>query len=161
MELVVLHPGEGKGFRVELEAVNTLAHLFTLLQGELIGNGHLPGPAPDPDVVAVARGEIPHERLLTDEARFHFHPWPALKPDGSLDAITGLFLGVEGSPEEIPEFEGERVLLLGPPAFGKRSWDSNFFANIHDALRSAARVTAVLTPEEVQHRLDRLKRATG
>ena len=31
MELVVLHPDEGKGFRVALEAVNTNFHLFTLL----------------------------------------------------------------------------------------------------------------------------------
>src|SRR5262249_22674225 len=124
MELLVLHPGEGKGFRVELEAVNTMAHLFTLLQGELIGGGHLPGRPVDPAVIAVARGEVPHEKLLTDDARFHFYPWNAMRADGTLDAITGLFLGVEAVPQEIPLFEGERVLLLGPPAFGSRSWDS-------------------------------------
>ena len=78
----------------------------------------------------------------------------------SLDPMTGLvWLGVEGRPESIPEFEGERVLILGPPVFATRSWDSNFFANIHDALRSAVRVVDVLTAEEVIDRLNRIRRA--
>lgn len=161
MELVVLHPGEGKGFRVELEAVHTLAHLFTLLQGELIGGEHLAGPPPDPEVMALATGEKAPESLLRDEARFHFYPWNAMGADGTLDPILGLFLGVEALPQDIPEFEGERILILGPPAFAGRSWDSNFFANIHDSLRSAARVIEVLTPEEVQRRLERIRARGG
>ena len=32
---------------------------------------------------------------------------------------------------------------------GMPGWDSNVFANIHDALRSAARVVAVMTDEQV------------
>lgn len=160
--LVVLHPGEGKGFRVQLEAVRTNAHLFTLLQGELIGGGHLPGAAVDPEVIAVARGEVPHEKLLDDHARFHFYPWTAMGADGSLDFAAGLVvLPVDGRPGALPEFEGERVLLLGPPVLGLRGWDSNFFANIHDALRSAARVTEVLTAEDVADRLARIRRARG
>ncbi len=159
MEVIVLHPDEGKGFRVVLEAVNTMAHLFTLLQGELINGGHLPGrPVPD-DVFGVATGEIPQEKLYHDEARWQFYNWGGLRLDGSLaGADMSRWLFVEQKPEEIPEFEGERIVILGPPILGMRSWDSNFFANIHDALRSRAQVVEVLTAEQVILLQDRIMR---
>lgn len=151
LELLVLHPGEGLGFLVELEAVNTNFHLFTLLQGELIGNGHLPGAEPlDPTVIGVARGEVPHEAVVNDHARFHFYNWAGLQPDGTLAADDmATWIWGEAHPEEIPEYEGTRLVILGPAVLGARGWDSNFFANIHDALRSAARVVEVLSAEQV------------
>jgi len=149
LELIVLHPAAGKGFRVQLEAVHTNAHLFTLLQCELIGGGLLPGPAINDHVVGVARGEIPHEALVTDHARWHFYNWTGLLPDGSLaGAAVNSWLFVDDSPEAIPMFEGTRIVVLGPNLLGMRGWDSNFFANIHDALRSAARVVEELTAEQ-------------
>lgn len=160
LEVVVIHPDEGKGFRVRLEAVNTMAHLFTLLHAELINGGHLPGrPLPD-DLLGVATGELPHEALLTDSARWQFYTWRGLRPDGTLaggDMSTWLF--VEDTPEAIPEFEGERIVVLGPPVLGSRMWDSNFFANIHDALRSRAEVIEVLSPEEVILLQERIRNA--
>jgi hypothetical protein len=160
MELTVLHPGEGKGFRVELEAVNANFHLFTLLQGELIGNGHLPGEPIDPKVLGIATGEIPHEELTNDQARFHFYNWAGLLPDGTLAGQdTQTWIWGETHPDDIPEFEGTRVVLLGPPVLGMRAWDSNFFANIHDALRSSVRVKEVLTAEEVAQWFERIRQA--
>jgi hypothetical protein len=160
IELVVLHPAEGKGFRVELEAVHTNAHFFTLLHGSLINGGHLPGRAIDEQLLGVATGEVPHDKLLTDDARWQFYTWRGLYPDGSYagaDMSTWLF--VEDPPTVIPEFEGERVVILGPPVLGSRMWDSNFFANIHDALRSAARVVGELAPEEVTGLTERIRGA--
>jgi hypothetical protein len=160
VELVVLHPGEGKGFRVELEAVHTNAHLFTLLHGALIDGGHLPGRPIGEELFGVATGAIPHEKQLTDDARWQFYTWRGLRPDGSFaGADMSAWLFVEDPPTVIPEFEGERVVVLGPPVLGSRMWDSNFFANIHDSLRSAARVVGVLTPEEVIQWNDRIMRA--
>jgi hypothetical protein len=150
LELLVLHPAEGKGFRIQLEAVRTMAHLFTLLQGELINGGHLPGEPVAADVLGVATGAIAQEKLHHDHARWQFYNWTGLRADGTYgggDVSTWLF--VEDSPMAIPEFEGERVVILGPPVLASRSWDSNFFANIHDALRSAARVVEVLTSEQI------------
>ena len=49
-------------------------------------------------------------------------------------------------------------MLIGPPLLGSRVWDSNFFANIHDALRSRVEVVEVLPPELVAIWLDRIKR---
>ncbi|MBA4187165.1 MAG: hypothetical protein C0467_04020 [Planctomycetaceae bacterium] len=160
MELVVLHPGEGRGFHIELEAVNTNFHLFTLLQGELIGGGLLPGDPIESNVVGVARGEIPHESPVIDHARFHFYNWAGLLPDGSLAAAdTETWIWGEAHAEEIPEFEGVRVVVLGPPVLGMREWDGNFFANIHDALRSATRVIGELTAEQVTAWIDHIRRA--
>lgn len=149
MELVVLHPGEGKGFRVELEAVHKNFHLFTLLQGELIGGGHLPGEAVDPAVIAVATGEAAPEGPVHDHARFHYYTWGGLRPtDGTARADLANWVWGEGVPADIPELGGERVVVLTPPVLD-RSWNGGFFANIHDALRSAARVVGVLTADEV------------
>ena len=158
LELLVLAPNEMKGFRVQCEAVATNAHLFTLLQGALIGGGHLAGEPVDADVMAVATGATPATGVLTDHARFHYNNWLGLTADGQLDALRfGTWPGVGESPADIPPFQGVRVLLVGPTAFGSRGWDSNFFANIHDALKSRAEVVEMLPREEVEAWLARIR----
>lgn len=162
VELIVLAPNEVKGWRVRLEAVASCAHMFTLLQAALIDGGHLPGEPTDPEVVAVAKGEQPHERLLSDHARFHFSPWYSLAADGpSIESgLDGLIaMGVEAHPLGIPQLDDVPVVLVGPTAFASRSWDSNFFAGIHDALRSRAEIVETLPRDEVETWLDRIRRA--
>ena len=164
LELLVLVPNEGKGFRVACDAVATNAHLFTLLQAALIGGGYLSGEPVDEEVVGVATGEIPHTRLLHDHARFHFSSWTGLPKEGEfkgnlIDSI--LYFPVEERPVGLPQFDGVRVVLIDPVRSGGRSWDSNFFANIHEALRSRAEVVEVLSPEQVTGWLDRIKSRVG
>ncbi|VTR95340.1 Uncharacterized protein OS=Ktedonobacter racemifer DSM 44963 GN=Krac_2879 PE=4 SV=1 [Gemmata massiliana] len=156
LDLLVLAPQERKGFRLALEAVSTNAHLFTLIQGALIGGGHLAGDPIDPEVMAVATGESPHPRLLSDHARFHFDIW-----SGSVDNPIGtlLSLPVEESPLSIPSLDGQRIVVIGPSILGGRGWDSNFFANIHDALKSRAEVVEVLPEAEVTRWLERIASA--
>lgn len=156
LELLVLAPAEGKGFRVQCEAVATNAHLFTLLQGALIGGGHLAGDPVDADVIAVATGADPAAGVLTDHARFNFVTWPG-SVDNAVDTL--ITLPVEVSPAAIPALDGRRILLVGPPLLGSRGWDSNFFANIHDALKSRAEVVEVLPPEQVEVWLARIQQA--
>jgi len=79
LELVVLAPEVGAGFRVRLEAVRTNFHLFTLLQGALIGDreaGYLAGDPVDADVIARAHGA--YGPVVHDRAQFHFHDWTGL-----------------------------------------------------------------------------------
>ncbi len=162
LELLVLAPNEGKGFRVACDAVATNAHLFTLLQAALIGGGHLSGEPLDEEVVGVATGEVPHTRRLYDRARFHFTNWTGLTAEGRLEGVkTKSLIPADGNPAGIPRFDGVPVVLIGPPVLGGRSWDSNFFANIHDALRSRAEVIEVLSPEQVTGWLDRIKNRSG
>lgn len=160
LELLVLVPNETKGFRVALEAVATCAHLFTLLQAALIDGGHLEGDPTDPAVIAVATGATAPTCALPDHARFHFQTWAGLNPDGTLAGMNlASWVGVEVSPADIPPFDGVPVLLIGPTVVGSRGWDSNFFANIHDALRSRAEVVEVLPAEKVEEWLERIRRA--
>lgn len=160
LELVVIAPAEQKGFRVRLEAVATNAHLFTLLQAELIDGGHLAGEACDPDVVAVARGERAPTQVLHDHARFNFVTASGLTADGTLDGFNSLIsLPVEETPANVERFDGVPILLIGPNVLGSRAWDSNFFAGIHDALRSRAEVVEVLPAAQVAAWLDRIRQA--
>jgi hypothetical protein len=158
VELLVLVPGESKGFRVRLEAVASCAHLFTLLQAELIG-GHLVGEPPDEQLVRVARGEVPHTQRLHDSARFHYCSWQGMKANGELGIAINTWLEANGSPKYIPQFEGVPVVLIGPKVFDSHSWDSNFFANIHDALRSRAEIVEVLTPEAAREWIEKIRAA--
>ena len=163
LELLVIHPRQGKGFRVNLEAVAGNAHLFTLLQGTLIGSpkaGLLEGPPPSVEVVGVATGQIVPERHVSDKALFHYYDWSALDADPESDELhLSATVWVDGRPEEIPEFEGTRVLLLGRPVFGFRGWDSTHFPLFHDALRPRVRVLGSLTPDEVTDWLSRMREA--
>ena len=154
--LLVLHPAAGTGFDVVADAVRNNFHLFTLLQCELIGRGHLPGPPPNPGLCAVARGDLSPSPGASDEAAFHYFQWPALQPDGRLEPLPWSVWG-EQSPRDILPFEGRRVLLLGPPVFAARGWDAAIFAPLHDALRSGVRVRRVLEPEEVTGWLERIR----
>jgi hypothetical protein len=160
LELLVLAPQANKGFRVRLEAVGTCAHLFTLLQALLIDGGHLAGESCDPDVIAVARGERAPQQVLPDHARFHFATWRGLDARASApNDVLASWVPVEASPRDIPAFEGTPVLLIGPNLLGSRGWGSDFFANIHDALRSRVEVVEVLPQAQVADWLDRIQRA--
>ncbi len=156
LDLVVLAPNETKGFRVKCEAVATCAHLFSLLQAALIGGGHLAGEPLDEEVVGVATGETPHTRILHDHARFHFVTWHGSLDNGLDSLIT---LPVEETPSYVSALDGQRIILVGPSQLGGRSWDSNFFANIHDALRSRVEIVEVLSEAEARRWLERIAQA--
>jgi hypothetical protein len=150
MTLLVLAPQTSRGFRVRIEGVQTNFHLFTLLQGALIGEGLLAGEPTSPEVLAVAQGKVAELERLHDHQRFHFHNWSAITADGTLHNDLGSTLWGESTPHLIPRHEGTPVVVLGPPLLGARTWDSGFFANYHDALRSSATVTATLGEAEVR-----------
>jgi hypothetical protein len=155
-ELIVLHPLEHKGFRIRLEAIASNFHIFSLLQGTLVGepaHGMLAGPRPNRKVIATATGEMPHDRLITDTSVWQYASWTALRPNGTLASET---IAGEVSPREIPIFEGDRVVLLGPPLPAARGWDSSFFTNLHDVLRSKVEVVEILSADEVSLRLRRI-----
>lgn len=152
LELLVIAPEQRRAFRVRADAVRTCFHLFTLVQGALIGDparGLLEGEPEDPELVALATGAQPHMTVLPARQRFHFHDWSALSPEGVLRHDLRSTIWGEASPADIPAHDGVPVVLLGRPVLGGRSWDTNFFANIHDALRSGVTVLHTLEEAEV------------
>jgi hypothetical protein len=154
-ELVVLAPELRVGFRVRIEAIRTNFHLFTLLQGALIGDreaGFLAGNMVAPGVIARAGGVF--GPVVRDQAQFHFQDWTGLTGEGHLRRDLRSTIWGEGSPRDIPEIDGTKVVLVGPMVLGGRGWDSGFFATFHDALRSRVHIVAHLSPEEVSRFLD-------
>lgn len=159
-EVTVLVLPQRRGYRVRLEAVRSNFHLFTLLQGALIGDpaaGLIAGDAVAPDVLAEATGEARPTGERRDHQGFHFHDWSAVAPDEALRHDLRSTLWGEGSPREIPSLDGETFVVLGPPVLGGRSWNSGFFvADLHDALRSRATVRAPMSAAEVDAAIARL-----
>lgn len=152
LELLVLAPEHARGWRVRLEAIKTCAHLFTLLQAAVIPP--LPGEPADPEVVGIATGELPLRHAVHDHQRFRFDDWTGLATETTFAPGLGGFLPVDLSPAQIrPLPDGRRVVLIGTPLFGGRSWDAGFFANVHDALRSRVEIVETLGEDRVRAEL--------
>src|SRR5262249_36628849 len=86
--LLVLHPGERKGYRLKMSGVGTNFELFILLADAVIGDpreGWLPGAKPDPALVASCR-DRPRSVAgnKTTVGAFNFFNWPALQTDRTL-----------------------------------------------------------------------------
>jgi hypothetical protein len=119
--IVVLHPGEGKGFRVRLSGLADNFQLHTLLADALIGQfpgRWLRGARPARAEVAAARDGAVREGCPGAHGAFNLWTWRGLKADGTLrDPMSGSshWIWNEGVPADIPSFDGERVVLLGPP----------------------------------------------
>jgi hypothetical protein len=158
IDILVLAPETRQGFRFALEAINNNFHLFTMVQAALILGGHMPGEPPDTEMYGIATGETPQQMAYLDYARWHFYTWEGLQADGTF-ATTDFRTWIMGNatPTEIPELAGTRIILLGPTFLGRRTWNSNEFACIHDALHSRADIAEVLSGEQVAMWLDKIQ----
>jgi hypothetical protein len=125
--LLIFHPEVRRGYRAEISGIADNFQLHTLLSDALVGNpaeGRLPGERPDPRVVAAARDGAAGRDTPSARGAFNLWTWLGLRPDGTLpDAMKGSdhWVWNEGTPADIPPFEGVRVVLLGPPPY-PRSW---------------------------------------
>jgi len=147
--LLVLNTVRKVGYRVRLTAVRNNFHLFTLLQDALIPH--------DPRLNGLAISIAKSERMLPsvspsewsefgehDAALRSFNTWMAMKADGAVQTLEESqerphWIWGEMKPTEIPMFDGERIVLLGP-LDSPRSWEVAFFVPLHSALRSSVRV---------------------
>ncbi len=159
--LLVLHPGQQRGYRVRISGIADNFQLHTLLAAALIGDpgkGLLPGKCPDPRVVQAARDRPVDPAALMAEGAFNLWTWQGLRPDGTLpEGLEGsdFWIWNEGIPADIPPFEGVRTVLLGPLPY-PRSWNAG---RCFDGLRADLRVEEQLTTETVRERLQRIAAA--
>lgn len=160
-ELLVLHPGLRRGYRVRISGIATNFQLHTLLAGAIMvdpAEDWRPGRRPDPRVVAAARDQPVDPAADTVHAAFGMASWQALQADGTLDGdfdTSAHMIANEGIPADIPLFERQRVLLLGPASY-PRAWNAGRrFPKMHADLR----VLETLSPEAVQRWLTRIIRA--
>jgi hypothetical protein len=165
--LLVLHPGTAKGFWVLIDGVADNFQLHTLLADSLIAErGFLrrkgpawgiPGKRPSPKVAATMRGDGPPSIETPSMGVWNLYNWTALGEDGrlpeSMDSTHWIWN--EGVPADIRPFEGQRVVLLGPPSY-PRSWNT---ARVIPPLKPTVEVQQVLEEREVSNWLRRLAAA--
>jgi hypothetical protein len=160
-ELIVLHPGADRGYRVRIRGVGDNFQLHTLLADALHGDpdrGWLSGTRPDPRVVAAARNRVVDRSVGVAVGFFLLVDWHGLRADATMCEASehvSCWLPGEGIPADIPLFEGMRVLLLAPPAF-PQTWDAN---RTFEGMEADLQVVEVLTPEAVRDWLGRIARA--
>lgn len=164
--LVVLDPGQRRGYRLTIGGVADNFQLHVLLAGALIGDpaaGWLDYPPPEPAAVAVARGGAggPNDYAT---ASFFTWNWTALRPAGRtvgagpVDPVgTAERVWNEGVPADIVPFDGGRLVLLGPALYSS-SWNAG---RVFSDLPPEVRVDARLTPDEVDRWLARVAAANA
>lgn len=151
--LLVLDPETGRGFRVTMSGVADNFQLHGLLMTTLVGDpgdGWLPGPRPEPGFrEAVTTGLVGREAPIVT-GLFNLWNWTGVLADGTLpDAGTaghGHWVWNEGVPADIARFDGQRVVVLGPPPYS-RSWRAG---RVFGGLVPEFRVEAKLSPAEVK-----------
>ena len=165
MLLTVLAPEQRKGFVVELEAVRNAAQLFVLLEDTLVGDpadGWLVGPRSSPKLAALARGEPQPEQRGSFAIGWHYEYWWGLQPEAvararGLPPQLAAMIGVEVTLDQLPEFRGQRLLLMRPARMAGRRCSPGFLAPLHDALRSGVTVLRQLPAIEVDALCDLLR----
>lgn len=160
--LIVLHPGQQRGFVVRIHGIATNFELFVLLADALIGDpsqGWLAGAKPPPVVAAACRDQ-PAEVAAEFPAvgAFNFWNWQALRPDGSLPPpveATDAWIWMEGIPADIESFEGQRVVLLGPTPY-ERHWHAG---RCFEGMTADAKVETQMSDDAFRQWLARLAKA--
>ncbi|MEU9360202.1 hypothetical protein AB0D35_19085 [Streptomyces sp. NPDC048301] len=139
--LVVLHRPTGTGFEMRIGGIGDNFQLHTLLAHVLIGGGKVPGNAPSAESVRLATDAEPALGTTRTVATGAFE----------LLAANGERIWNEGLPDDIPEVEGRRLLVLDDPAY-ERSWNADrFFPH----LPGTAELTRVLSEDETREWFDR------
>lgn len=159
--VVVIHPEQAKGYQVRISGLAENFQLHTLLADALIGrfsSQWLRGKRPGRVEVAAARNGPIQENGPHATGSFNLWSWRGLKRDGTLrDAMGGSahWIWNEGVPNDIPSFEGTRLVLLGPPPY-PRYWNAiRRFPDMPGDLR----VEKVMTHAEVSDILRRIAAA--
>lgn len=150
--LLVIEPATGIGILARLSGADVNFALNMLLMQ------HFP---PHPRLDSKAAGALTGDAQCTGEwvaGVWNLYDWRALDAGLSLpsgQADTGHWIWNEGTPADIPLFEGRRVILLGPAAYA-RTWPA---ARTFAAMKPGLRIEKVLEAEEVRSWLDRMVRA--
>jgi hypothetical protein len=126
--LLVIEPESQQGFQGTMTGIVDNFQLHTLLMDIFPSKGLLPHRRIPQHIVDVATGKGPQQ---TDDAVtgvWNMYAWTALRselqlPDPADQESSNHWIWGEGHPQDIPTFEGHRVILLGTPSY-ERSWTS-------------------------------------
>lgn len=153
---VALEPGTGRGIAGRMSGIADNFQLNVLLM-DVFPRPLLSVRRVSASAAQVARGDGPQQTKEVLTGRWNLYAWTALQPDKTLPnpkdyGLQSAWIWNEGTPADIPAFEGVRVILLGPPSY-ERTWGSQ---RLFNALRAELTVAGKLNRAEVDHWLDRL-----
>ena len=157
--VVVLDPAARAGYRLAVTGVADVAQFHLLLLDALAAEGVI-DPPPAARLVAAARDAgvvTPAGVPMTAVERYQFLRSAALRPDGTLPAGFGgaaHWLWRHEPLAAVPLVDGERVILVGEPAY-RRTWE---VTRRFPLLPAGVELDRVLGPFQVA---DRLARLTG
>jgi hypothetical protein len=157
--IVAIEPSTMIGILGRISGVVENFQLHVLLMEEFPRSDSATEPRVSRRVADVARGVGPQQVDESVTGAWDLYNWKAIQPGYRLPDPKDQqsWIWGEGIPEDIPVFEGRRVILLGPPSY-KRLWQ---------AQRSCKRLPArlerdqALTPDEIAGWMDRMLAARG
>lgn len=156
--VTVLHPALGLGFRCVVSGVADAGQFHVLMLDAAADL--LPGPRVMQRFVAAYRDVNPTSAAgvtMLAEGRFQMYAAGALRADGSLPGDFGgsdHWLWPHTAFAAVPSVRGERVVLLGPPAY-RATWE---VARRFPALPAEVRVLETFDPAQVRERIESLNR---
>ena len=145
--LLVLHRATGRGYRLRISGIADNFQLHTLLAAHLIGDesaGLLPGQPPSPAMIAAA----------TDGD--DLTPAGGITGQFNLVDAYGDWIWNEGRPADIPQFDGERIIVLDPPPY-ERTWNAG---RAYPLMRPSLTIDRILTSDEATQWLSIVKPPT-
>ncbi|NUQ61738.1 MAG: hypothetical protein HUU20_04570 [Pirellulales bacterium] len=155
--VVVIEPERSLGILGRISGIVDNFQLNTLLMDVFPRSGLFSRSRVSQRVADVARGRGPQQTEDIVTSVWNLYTWRAIQPDLTLPdpkdhASSAFWIWNEGSPEDIPLFEGRRAVLLGPPSY-PRSWQSQ---RTFGGLSAEVICEQSLKKDEVRHWLQRM-----
>jgi len=159
---LAIEPSTNLGIAGRISGIVENFQLHVLLMDAFPQRGLLRRRRVPQNVVDIALGNGPQGSEGTVTGAWNLYTWRALQPNLELPdpgeyASHANWVWGEGVPADIPPFDGQRVVLLGPPSY-ERSWGSQrMFAD----LKAALQVTHTLDKREVRNALQQIAHAAA
>jgi hypothetical protein len=158
--VLAIEPRTRLGMLARMSGVVDNFQLNVLLMDAFPRSGILARRRVPKRVADIARGHGPQQTNDTVTGVWNLYTWKAIEPDLSLpdpkdQGGSSGWIWNEGSPEDIPVFEGRRVILLGPASYS-RSWGCQ---RMFGKLPAALEIERALAKAEVTAWLQRMTAA--
>lgn len=154
---LAIEPQTSLGIIGRISGVVDNFQLNVLLMDEFPKSGLLGRRRVPQEVADVARGNGPQQSDHTVISVWNLYTWGAIEsgltlPDPGDYGSSGHWIWNEGTPADIPVFDGRRVILLGPASY-TRSWQSQ---RMFDGLPANLEIERKLIKDEIDDWLQRM-----
>jgi hypothetical protein len=160
--ILVIEPETQLGIAGRMSGVTDNFQLHVLLMDYFPHSSRGATPRVSAEIASVFRGDGPQEAEGSVVGTWNLHSWKAIRPDGTLPPPTDRsasddWIWGEGTPADIPVWDGFRVVLLGPASY-QRCWGTS---RTFDALQADIDNLRIVPAGEVRRHLERMIETKG